>query len=139
MSQDVKDDLDWVLNWLEAHGDCSIPSLDSLNFDLAGSIFLAFTIMTSIGYGSYAPATKAGRIFAIVYAMVTLPIFAHALSLSQSYFGQALAPEGANRFKSLALTGVMTVAWLVVIGGMLTQQDSSVPEGFYFGYIRCVA
>ena len=92
--------------------------------------------MTSIGYGTYAPATKAGRVFAIVYAVVTLPIFAHALSLIQSYI---TAPKEANRFKTLALTGAFTAAWLVLIGGMLTQQDASVPEGFYFGYIRCVA
>ena len=55
----------------------------------------------------HAPATKHGRIFAIVYAMVTLPVFAHALSLLQSYVARALSPEGANRFKTLALTGTM--------------------------------
>ena len=42
------------------------------------SLYLfAFTIISSIGYGNFAPVTESGQIFAIVYAMVrslpTLP------------------------------------------------------------------
>jgi len=64
----------------QTHGDCSTPSLDNRNFDFPGSIFLAFTAMTSVGYGTYAPETKEGRVFAFIYAWFTLPIFAYALT-----------------------------------------------------------
>ena len=36
--------------------------------------------MTSVGYGTYAPETKEGRVFAFIYAWLTLPIFAYALT-----------------------------------------------------------
>ena len=51
--------------------------------------------------------TKAGRVFAMVYAVATLPVFAHALSLTQSYAKHALAPKGAHLIKTLAITGIM--------------------------------
>ena len=48
------------------------PATDEndLKWNFAGSLFFALTIMTTIGYGTFAPATQAGRIFTMVFGVV---------------------------------------------------------------------
>ena len=64
-----------VIAWMEEHGDCSEPELDNFDWDFASATFFAVTIMTSIGYGSFACATPAGHAFTIIFGVVTLPLF----------------------------------------------------------------
>ena len=44
------------------------------NFDMYGSAFFCFTLITTIGYGTFAPATTGGKIFACVYLLVGIPL-----------------------------------------------------------------
>ena len=48
------------------------------NWDASGSFFFAFTIATTLGYGTFAPVTPGGRLFTIVYALVSIPLMAMA-------------------------------------------------------------
>lgn len=67
------------------------PSFKSLDWDFRSACFFAVTVMTSVGYGSFAPQTPGGRIFTVAFAIVMLPFFAYALSLISGYVVTALA------------------------------------------------
>lgn len=60
-------------------------SSHDLNWDRSSSTFFAFTVATSIGYGSFAPVTPGGRGFLIVYALISVPcmLFAFATLCSE--------------------------------------------------------
>ena len=55
----------------------TLHKLDA-NWDSSGSLFFAFTIATTLGYGTFAPVTPAGRLFTIMYALVSIPLMALA-------------------------------------------------------------
>lgn len=42
--------------------------------DLQSCIFFTFTLATTIGYGSYFPLTAGGKVFAVVYSLIVIPI-----------------------------------------------------------------
>eukprot|EP00943_MAST-04B_sp_MAST-4B-sp1_P000709 g709.t1 len=44
------------------------------NWGLHSSSFFAFTIATTIGYGSFAPVTNSGKVFVIFYGLIAIPI-----------------------------------------------------------------
>lgn len=48
------------------------------NWDYSSSMFFAFTVATTIGYGTFAPVTRGGRIFTIFYACVSIPLMLSA-------------------------------------------------------------
>lgn len=43
-------------------------------FDFAGSLWFCFTVVTTIGYGTYAPQTSQGQAFTVVYAYLFIPM-----------------------------------------------------------------
>ncbi|CAM9822668.1 unnamed protein product, partial [Heterosigma akashiwo] len=75
-------------------GKSSVPDVSNPNWDLEGSAFFCWTIMTTIGYGSYSPSTRAGKLFVTLYTIVSVPLFlvslAH-LSSSMAKLGQFVA------------------------------------------------
>jgi hypothetical protein len=44
------------------------------NWGLYSSSFFAFTVATTIGYGSFAPVTNSGKVFVIFYGLIAIPI-----------------------------------------------------------------
>mmetsp|Transcript_21757 Transcript_21757/g.28512 ORF Transcript_21757/g.28512 Transcript_21757/m.28512 type:complete len:338 (-) Transcript_21757:333-1346(-) len=59
----------------------SAPSLDALSWEFSGSAFFAMTVMTTIGYGTFAPSTDGGKVFTIFYALIAIPTFAFTLAV----------------------------------------------------------
>lgn len=53
---------------VDALGDANWTEVHDVHWNFAGATFFAFTLMTTIGYGSFAPATANGRIFTMIYA-----------------------------------------------------------------------
>ena len=45
----------------------------SINWDYSQAIFFVITILTTIGYGHFAPVTTPGRLFCILFAIVGIP------------------------------------------------------------------
>ena len=43
------------------------------NWDIFGSCFFCFTIVTTIGYGTFGPATQGGRAFTCVFLLLGIP------------------------------------------------------------------
>jgi hypothetical protein len=48
----------------------------SLSWTFDGAVFFSFTLMTTIGYGSFVPQTRDGRLFTICYAPIGIAIAA---------------------------------------------------------------
>ena len=44
------------------------------NWDFNGAYFFAYTLCTTIGYGTFAPVTRGGRLFACLYIVVGIPL-----------------------------------------------------------------
>ena len=51
-----------------------------INWDYSQSIFFVITILTTIGYGHFAPVTVPGRIFCIFFAIIGIPFFLSVIS-----------------------------------------------------------
>jgi hypothetical protein len=45
-------------------------------FDIFGSMFFCFTLITTIGYGTFAPTTIGGKLFACAYCCFGIPLMA---------------------------------------------------------------
>jgi len=52
------------------------PEFPWRNWDLYGSAFFCFTIITTIGYGTFAPRTTGGKLFTVFYMLVGIPLAA---------------------------------------------------------------
>ena len=50
------------------------------------SLLFSFTILTTIGYGRYAPLTTGGRVFLMIYAIIGIPLTAVCLSRGAERF-----------------------------------------------------
>jgi len=51
------------------------PDDDRSSWNFMGSLYFCFTVITTIGYGTYTPSTEAGRLFCIFYALLGIPCF----------------------------------------------------------------
>ena len=71
------------------------------NWDRSGAMFFAFTVATSIGYGSFAPLTPGGRAFTIVYAIFSIPLMLAAFTSLCSVLLRLLAQRLAGRKRDL--------------------------------------
>lgn len=85
--------LETVLNHLENSGNSVVfSSGDNANvtkcskWDYENSLFFAFTVVTTIGYGHQAPTTPQGRMVCLVYAIIGIPLNAILIGSLGSVF-----------------------------------------------------
>jgi potassium channel subfamily K protein 16 len=57
----------------------ALPSRD-LNWSFSGACFFCFTVITTIGYGNYVPATPEGKTFTIFFATVGFVLYAFTMN-----------------------------------------------------------
>lgn len=63
-----------ILNFLHEHAAVFDDSTYKNNWKISGGCFYAFTVCTTIGYGNYAPDTVGGKIFTIIYGLLSIPL-----------------------------------------------------------------
>eukprot|EP01065_Artemidia_motanka_P019521 TRINITY_DN23226_c0_g1_i1.p1 TRINITY_DN23226_c0_g1~~TRINITY_DN23226_c0_g1_i1.p1 ORF type:complete len:749 (+),score=135.68 TRINITY_DN23226_c0_g1_i1:95-2248(+) len=69
------------MNKLEQDGVCNFPKNDSQpHWTFTGATFYSMTVITTIGFGSFAPSTWNGRSFSAVYAVLGISIFGQLLT-----------------------------------------------------------
>lgn len=81
---DAKNSLDALMGAVSVEGigiDDDLEEPAHHNWEFESSFFFCVTIMTTIGYGSFAPATAAGRLLVIPFGMIGICITGVVLSL----------------------------------------------------------
>ena len=68
----MKNNFTWIDAVMEH---CPVHSSVS-KWDLSGSFFFVLTVVSTIGYGNYAPNTQTGRALCILYAVIGIPLMA---------------------------------------------------------------
>lgn len=63
-----------ILNYIREHAILFDNSTYKNNWYLSGACFYAFTVCTTIGYGNYAPITVGGKVFTVVYGLLSIPL-----------------------------------------------------------------
>ena len=74
----VESDIEFVFEWMVDHGDCTIPHRNHPNWDFTSAMYLVFQLISTIGYGVFAPITPGGRCFATLLVLAFLPLFNYA-------------------------------------------------------------
>ena len=59
--------------------------MESLSWTFSGSLFFAFQIMTTVGYGTFAPSTDAGRAFTVFFASIGIVVTGFVLGITKAY------------------------------------------------------
>ena len=67
------------LTELKQYG-CRFPEDGSSHWSFSGSMFYSLTVITTIGYGSYAPKTLGGRMYTVFYAMLGISVIGILMS-----------------------------------------------------------
>jgi len=67
-----------VKKMFDSFREVKIPPKNHWTWD--GSAFFAFTVITTIGYGSYTPETVGGKVFTVIYALLGLGVASAFLS-----------------------------------------------------------
>eukprot|EP00755_Sulcionema_specki_P028967 Sspe_Gene.91078::Locus_62543_Transcript_1_1_Confidence_1.000_Length_1055::g.91078::m.91078/K20007/KCNK18; potassium channel subfamily K member 18 len=84
---------------LEEIGVCSFPDFHSAHWTFTGATFYSLTVVTTIGYGSFAPVTKGGRAFTVVYAIVGISVIGMLLGNVATVLAGLLRSIGQRVFR----------------------------------------
>jgi len=123
------------------------PSVDNLHWELAGSLFFAFQLMTTVGYGSFVPATSGGRAATIVCGAIGIIVTGITTGVQTAVIDGWLegwhdrllkarhARRFAIRFKAAATTLLLCVYHVLVALCAMAWEGWDIEISVYFTFI----
>ena len=94
---------------LDARGKQAPPSLDALNWTFAGSLFFCFALMTTIGYGTFAPVCVRPTLLAACPS----PLCIHSTRLARSFSRSRRTPSGRMAVVLFGFVGIIASGFLL--------------------------
>ena len=98
---------------------CGGGDPDNLNWEMPSAIFFVTTIVTTIGYGTFAPTTDGGKIFTVVFAFIGIAYFGMVVGLVGTEVVRAIQKTAKccchRKQKKYKLTGKKTLLWTILI------------------------
>eukprot|EP00756_Hemistasia_phaeocysticola_P067102 Hpha_TRINITY_DN9719_c0_g1::TRINITY_DN9719_c0_g1_i1::g.10386::m.10386 len=94
---------------------CNWPDPEFPSWTLSGAMFYALTVITTIGYGSFAPHTQNGRSFTAFFAIIGISIIGQLLASCADLISgilKGLRQRQARRARQLARLAASSVASL---------------------------
>jgi hypothetical protein len=90
-----KAQLQKVLDFRVSNSLCSVPSLDALSWSRGGAYYYVLTALTTIGYGTFVPATANGKVGSMLFVPFALVLFGIANTMLGGALEQLLASGGS--------------------------------------------
>ena len=123
---------DRIEAWL--HEKQAAPDNQALNWNHKGGVFFMFTIMTTIGYGSFAPYTDEGQAAVIWLGFIGLIVGVVTLSTLGTNFSKlldsTLCKDGLVWKKGIVIS-ILTLAWSAAVA--VPYRDQLTGDGYWDG------
>lgn len=83
------------------------------------SLYFSMTVITTIGYGYHSPATTAGRVVCMIYAVIGIPLTGILLAWTSDFFGEQLfklfkAKLDAKKQQSKMIIALFTFIYIAI-------------------------
>jgi len=138
------DSANQLVNVLFTGGLCHAPDPTAFNWKGEGASFFTMSLFTTIGYGTFAPVTHAGRAFAVLYGIMGICTFAWFLTqmdnlirkLERKLFALCKGQTAPSPWERLTLAVVLAVSSCFVGAASVVSNNFVGPitwyDGFYF-------
>jgi len=131
---------------LEQGSNCIVPVCDSTNlgnystadtnWDLAGACFFILSTTTTIGYGTYVPATWEGKLFTAVFALCGILNFLMATSSTTRRIDDLLVAKFSSCSSPCLNWGLLAVFWVLIMSLFYSYLEGwDFGDAIYFSYI----
>jgi hypothetical protein len=127
---------------------------NSSAWTLSGATFFSLQLATSIGYGTQAPRTVGGKIFAMFYSIVGFCVWGSANAIVSGIIEAAVFTAVSRKYKQLAggqttpflsndqvvllVEALAVFAWLLLMAAYYQREEGwTFTDALYFGFVSC--
>jgi hypothetical protein len=150
IGSDLYAEIDAALQSFPSSGSmCNSWPIDtnSSSWDLQGSVFFMFQMVTTIGYGNQAPQTKGGKMFALFYTLLGFVIYGY-LSMIMTGCVEGMVFAAVSKVTKVMrihqhrqaicvfLEASVVLLWIVIMGFYYSSfEDWTFTDSLYFSFI----